>query len=141
MKKIAITFLFALIVFAVNAQDKATRSVAAAVESFKKAMIDADSVMLNKLTDRDLLYGHSGGKVEDRTSFIANLLNGNSDFVTIDLSNQTILVKNKTAIVHHILSATNNDGGKPGTVKLAILTAWIKEGKDWKLVARQAVKV
>jgi ketosteroid isomerase-like protein len=46
----------------------------------------------------------------------------------------------KTAIVRHLFDGTTNDGGKPGTVKLKILLIFEKQGKDWKLLARQAVK-
>jgi Domain of unknown function (DUF4440) len=69
------------------------------------------------------------------------LVSGASDFVTIDLSEQTIKVTGSTAIVRHVLSATTNDGGKAGTVKIAVLLVWIKEKKEWKLLARQAVKI
>jgi ketosteroid isomerase-like protein len=141
MKKLVITSFFALFIIAVNAQGKAGQSVAAAVESLKKAMIDGDSLSLSGITDNDLFYGHSGGKIEDKATFISNIVSGKSDFVTIDLADQTITVKGNTAIVHHILSATTNDSGKPGTVKLAILLVWVKDGRGWKLLARQAVKV
>jgi ketosteroid isomerase-like protein len=103
-------------------------------------MIDADSTTLDKIIDNDLSYGHSGGKIESKASFITNIMNGNSDFVSIDLTNQSIMVKGQTAIVRHTLSAATNDKGTPGTVKLSVLLVWSKEGKEWKLIARQAVK-
>jgi ketosteroid isomerase-like protein len=102
-------------------------------------MVDADKTQLIILLQ--LSYGHSSGKVEGKDSFIESLINGKSDFVSIDLSDQTITVNNNTAIVRHILNAATNDGGKPGTVKLSILLVWQKQGKQWRLLARQAVKL
>src|SRR5438270_498759 len=96
------------------AQSKDESAVAAAVESLKKAMIDADKAGLQKLTAEQLSYGHSSGKVEDKPTFIENIVSGKSDFVTIDLTNQTIAVSGDAAIVRHTLSATTNDGGNPG---------------------------
>ena len=123
------------------AQSKDESAVAAAVESLKKAMIDADKVRLQKLTADQLSYGHSSGKVEDKATFVENIVSGKSDFVTIDLTNQTIAVSGDAAIVRHTLSATTNDSGKPGSVKLNILLIWQKQKGEWKLLARQAVKV
>ncbi|MEP6746751.1 MAG: nuclear transport factor 2 family protein [Bacteroidota bacterium] len=123
------------------AQTKDEKEVAAAVENLRKAMINPARALLENMTVSDLSYGHSSGKVQDREAFIEALVSGASDFVTIDLSEQTIKVTGNTAIVRHVLNATSNDGGKPGVVKIAILLVWIKQGKEWKLLARQAVKI
>lgn len=143
MKK-QFAFLFLLLVFIqldATAQSRKEKAVAHAVESLRKAMIDADSASLNALTQPVLSYGHSSGRVEDKASFIRSLTSGASDFVTIDLADQTISVVDRTAIVRHVLSAQTNDNGKPGSVKLSILTVWEKEGFRWKLLARQAVRI
>jgi ketosteroid isomerase-like protein len=123
------------------AQGKDSVAVAASVEGLRKAMIDADKAGLQKLTSDLLSYGHSSGRVEDKTSFIENIVTGKSDFVTIDLTNQSIAVSGDAAIVRHTLSATTNDSGNPGSVKLNILLIWQKQKGTWKLLARQAVKV
>lgn len=134
-------FVFALahtnIVFS---QSKDEQDVNHAVESLRAAMVNADSVQLDALTSDKLSYGHSGGKIEDKKSFIHSLTSGQSDFVTITLTDQQVTMFDHVAIVRHTLSADTNDGGKPGTVKLSVLTVWQKEKKDWKLIARQAVK-
>lgn len=122
-------------------QSKEEKTVAQAVESLRNAMVSADQNALNDLTEDVLSYGHSSGKVEGKKDFVDNIVSGKSDFVTIDLTNQTIQVTGKTAVVRHMLSATTNDAGKPGTVKLSILLIWQKQKDNWKLLARQAVKV
>jgi ketosteroid isomerase-like protein len=43
--------------------------------------------------------------------------------------------------VRHIFSAVTNDGGKPGEAHLSVLMVWMKQKGQWKLLARQAVKV
>ena len=127
-------------VLQLNAQTKNEISVANAVEQLRKAMIDADSVMLYYLTAEQLSYGHSGGHVENKSEFIEKIVSGKSDFVTIELLNQTISVSKKIAIVRHKLNATTNDKGKPSEVHLSVLLIWQKQHGDWKLLARQAVK-
>ncbi len=135
------TMLFALFSAPVFAQSKDEQSVAAAVESLRKALIDPDKATLDALVLDELTYGHSSGLIQDKAAFEEALLNKSSDFVTIDLSQQTIKVVGNTAWVRHILSATTNDGGKPGSTKLSVLLVWVKQKGVWKLLARQAVKV
>jgi len=123
------------------AQSKEDAAVNAAVENLKKAMIDGDKTGLEKITSDKLSYGHSSGKVEDKATFVDNIVSGKSDFVTIELTNQTVSVSGDAAVVRHTLSATTNDNGNPGSVKLNILLVWQKQKGQWKLLARQAVKV
>ncbi len=121
-------------------QTKKEGAIAAKVEMLKKAMIDADSSALHKLCAMQLSYGHSSGAVENRNEFISKIITGKSDFVSIDLSNQSIMVAGNTAIVRHKLDAVTNNDGKPGEVHLLVLLVWQKQNGNWKLLARQAVK-
>ena len=126
---------------AVLAQSKDETAVAAAVENLRKALIDPDKGTLDKLAADDLSYGHSSGTIQDKAAFVEALVSKHSDFVTIDLTEQTIKVSGNTAIVRHKLSATTNDNGTPGTVKIGVLLIWQKQHNEWKLLARQAFKL
>lgn len=141
MKKIFLFLLVLSISLISVAQSKQKKTVAAAVEKLRLAMIDADKISLERLVADKLSYGHSGGHIDDKKEFVEKIVSGKSDFVTIDLEEQTIVVCGKTAIVRHIMKAKTNDNGKPGTVHLRILLVWQKQGGKWKLLARQAVKV
>jgi len=127
--------------FSLTAQTKDEKAVAQAVEALRKSMVDPDKAMLDKLTSVKLSYGHSGGKVEDKASFIESIVSGKSDFVSISLSDQTVVISGNTAIVRHTLDGSTNDGGKPATVKLAVLLVFNQKGTGWQLLARQAVKL
>ncbi|WP_407429092.1 nuclear transport factor 2 family protein [Arcticibacter sp.] len=138
-----IIYFLAVLMFAnitVYAQSKSEKQVAAAVEFLKKAMIDGSRESLEAIAGDKLSYGHSGGKVENKAEFVEAIASGNSDFVSIDLSDQTIQISGKTAIVRHTLVAKTNDRGVPGNVKLHILTVWQKSHGKWVMIARQAVK-
>lgn len=122
-------------------QKKQIEQVEKAVQRLAKAMVDADSATLSQLVSDRLSYGHSSGHLDDKKTFVEKIVSGKSDFVTIDLQDQTIDVNKGLAIVRHTLNATTNDGGKPGEVHLKVLLIWQKEKEGWKLVARQAVKI
>jgi ketosteroid isomerase-like protein len=143
MKKIfSVSILFLLFSTANFAQSKAEKSVAEAVENFRKLMVDPNKAAMESMICTELTYGHSSGKVENKAECIEALVSGKSDFLKINLSEQTIQVVGKTAIVRHILNADSHDAGKdPSTVKLKIMTVWQKQGGKWKLLARQAVKI
>jgi ketosteroid isomerase-like protein len=141
IKKLICLIMIAGIINGTMAQSKEDAAVNAAVENLKKAMVDGDKTGLEKITSDKLSYGHSSGKVEDKATFVDNIVSGKSDFVTIELTNQTVSVSGDAAVVRHTLSATTNDNGNPGSVKLNILLVWQKQKGQWKLLARQAVKV
>jgi len=138
-------FLVLLLVVAaggtVVAQQNDDPELTIAVEALRKALIDPTQANLDKLTMNELTYGHSSGMIQDKAAFEQALLSGASDFVSIDLSQQTMHVIGNTAWVRHIFSAVTNDGGKPGEAHLSVLTVWMKQKGQWKLLARQAVKV
>ena len=123
------------------AQTKDEKEVADAVEFMRKAMISGNKADLEKVACENLSYGHSSVKIQNADEFVEAIVNKSSVFVTIALTNQTIKVVDKTAIVRHILTAQTNDGGKPGNVNLGIMLVFIKEHGNWKLLARQAYKL
>ncbi len=126
---------------AVGPKKDETDAVAQAVEKLRKAMIDPDKKALDAIASDKLSYGHSSGKIEEKAAFMEAFLSGNSDFKAITLTDQTITVVDNTATVRHTLSAETNDKGVAGKVKLAVLLVWVKQKGDWKLLARQAVKL
>lgn len=141
MKKISLVVILSLLVcLSVTAQSKQEKAVAGAVEKLRKAMVDGNKHDLENSVSEQLSYGHSGGHIDDKKEFVEKLTSGKSDFVTIDLTEQTITVSGKTAVVRHVLTAKTNDGGKPGDVHLRILLVFQKKGGKWLLLARQAVK-
>ncbi len=112
-----------------------------AVDLLKEAMVSGDRSALDAITSAQLSYGHSSGRIEDKGAFIEAIVSGKSDFVSIELSDQTIVVHGRSAIVRHQLKANTLDNGVPGQIKLHVLTVWIIEKGQWKLLARQSVKM
>jgi ketosteroid isomerase-like protein len=140
MKNLLFLCILSCFCITATAQTKDVKDISAAVQKLTKAMIDGERTALQDIAADKLSYGHSGGLVEDKPAFVEHIASGKSDFVTIDISEQTIAVSGDAAIVRHLLNATTNDNNVPGTVKLRILLLWQKQKGEWKLLARQAVK-
>jgi len=124
-----------------NAQPKSEAAVMKRVEALRRAMIDADAAALDELVSDDLSYGHSNAVVEDKKRFREKLVTGESDFITMDLSELSVKISGKTALVRCRLDGQTSDGGKPGQAKLHVLMVWQLKGGQWKLLARQATKL
>lgn len=117
------------------------QAVATAVEKLRAAMTSPiDRPALEQLVDDQLSYGHSNGVVQTKAEFIGQLVSGESTFVSIALTEQTVKVQHDVAVVRHTLTAATNDSGKPGNVSLKILMVWKKTSGHWHLLARQAVR-
>ena len=116
-------------------------AVAARVETLRQSMIDADGTKLKELTSTGLSYGHSNGVVQNQAIFIEKILNGESDFVTLEFQNQTIEIVGDNAIVRHNLVAHTKDSGIDKDIKLGIMLVWKKHKSKWLLIARQAFKL
>jgi hypothetical protein len=125
----------------VYAQTKEEKEVASAVEFLRNALISGDKAALEKITASQLSYGHSSGKIEDKATFVEALASGKSDFISIELKDQTIQVIDNLALVRHKLHAETSDNGKAGTANIGILLVWQKQKGEWKLVARQAFRL
>lgn len=142
MKKIFFTVFLCISVYSLlQAQSKQETAVANTVLRLHQAMINADKTELEDLTAEILSYGHSSGLIDNKKEFVEKIVSGRSDFVFIEMEDVLVNISGKVAVVRHKLHAKTNDNGKPGEVNLRILLVWQKLHGQWKLLARQAVKV
>lgn len=141
MKKMVLSLLLAGSLVSATAQTKDEKAVASATSLLVKALESGVRADLEGIASDQLSYGHSNGLIEDRAAFVEAIASGKSDFVKIDISNQTVAVSGKTAIVRHRLDGVTSNSGTPGEIHLNILLVFRKENGGWKLYARQAARV
>jgi ketosteroid isomerase-like protein len=133
----------ALVVFAgtTAAQAADEPSVAAAVESFRKAMQANSRAELDSLCGAQLSYGHSDGKVQTKDVFLADASSGKATWKTLEFSGVTNSVAGDAAVSRFTLTGDLETGEKTVPIKINVLMVWQKEGGAWKLLARQGFKV
>ena len=142
MKKLTIlAFSYLVLISTVSAQSADEKDVAAAVESLRTAMIDANKTTLENLTAEELTYGHSSGTMEDKAAFIEVIASGKNDYKSLELSGQTIKLAGNTAIVRHKFVGEIVTNGNINAANLGVLQIWQKQKGKWKLIARQAYKL
>jgi len=140
MKQVILSFLLTICISA-NAQSKAELNLIDAINRLHKAMVNGVREELSVIVSDHLTYGHSGGAVENKEAFIEKIVSGKSDFINISVEQQTIDIVKDIALVRHTLLGETNDNGKPASLKLKVLLVWKKEKGEWRLLARQAVKL
>ena len=139
---LATGFLVALPPFAAEADEDAT-IVAKNVAAFRSAQIAADGTALDTLCAAELSYSHSDGRVEDKTTFIANATSGKSKFLSLAYDDLKIRVVGSAAIVrfHWVGEAESIPDGKRSATNLHVLMNWQKQGGEWKLLSRASTKL
>jgi len=134
---LSIAIIGAVAPAAADAADEA--AVKQAVEALRKAMLGNDRPQLEALTTEHLSYGHSSGRVESKPVFVENAMKGRWKFITV--SDETTAVVGSNAISRFVFTGQTESDGKVNDVKIGILMVWLKQDGNWKLLARQAVKV
>lgn len=126
-----------------NCQQSAEeKAVSAAVETLKKAIVDADKDLLESIAADNLVYGHSNGRVQNKAEFVAEIVSKQpNDYVKVEIADQTIVITGNTAVVRHIYSAETISNGTPGSLKIGNMLVWQKAKGNWKLLARQAYRL
>lgn len=124
-----------------NAQGSSEKQVEAQMEKLRVAMINADEAMLTQLASEKLTYGHSNADIEDKKNFIQRIINGASKITEITVQEQTITVNGDVAHVRQKIEVKLKTGETTNVLKLNVLLVWQKQGKDWMLFARQAVRL
>ena len=138
----SLVIIFLTLSISANCQSNSEKEVAAAVEVFKKAIVDANKDQLESIAADELVYAHSTGRVQNKADFIAEIIGKQQlDYISIDLTDQTIKVSGDVAIVRHIYSAVTSNNGTPGNLKIGNMLIWQKQDGKWKLLARQAYKL
>ena len=141
MKKYIMLFSFLLVSTLTMAQSKDEKNLSDAVDTLIQAIIRADKPVLESLTADDLNYGHSVGRVENKEQFVDAVVNGSFDYVSGNVTDQTIKITNDAGVVRHVFTFKYTNNGAQGEMKLGVLMVWQKQHGKWKLLARQGYKL
>ena len=149
MKKTIILLTLSVLVFGCCNNQKqvlpqtSEADVAAAVDKLFKAFVNVDENVLKSITVEELVYAHSGGKVQNKSEFIAEILSKDPlTYISIEPVNQTIQIAGDVAIVRHIFDAeTRLLNGSPGSLHVGNTLVWKFQDGEWKLLLRQAYRI
>ena len=109
--------------------------------SLKNALISKDSVSLSSLLSDDLTYAHSTGVVQTKAQLIRDVISGTQDYKTIEPSDMNVRIYDNASVVTTKLKVNVVSAGKTLDLNMYVTLTWVKTNGDWKLVARESVKL
>ena len=124
-----------------HAESADEAAVRKAIDDLTKAMKAADKAALEALVSDQLSYGHSSGKVETKAEYIGVIAGKKTIYKSITLSDPTVAVVGNNAIARHVFAAEVESGGQTSSPKIGVMQVWVKDGGNWRLLARQAFKI
>jgi ketosteroid isomerase-like protein len=131
--------------FAQSKNDRAKAEVESVERQRFEAQVKKDFTALEKILADDLLYVHSSGKSDTKTSFMTSIKERKSVYNKVDVEEIMVRPYNnqKAAIVNGVINITQNPvDGKPTYLHLRYTVVYIKnKGKGWQMVTWQSLKL
>ncbi len=142
MKSTFFAFLLSLLCLTAFSQTDENKVLQKVKELNDAIFVRKDGSAIQALVMEKLSYGHSDGKVEDKPTMVRNAATNKITYQNVETLLPRIAIEQNTAVARHYLKGIQTDStGKPGPLTLEVLQVWFKDNGEWKLLARQAVKV
>jgi hypothetical protein len=105
-----------------------------------EAQVKKDLPVLEKIFADDLVYIHSSGKKDSKTSYLKSIQDGKSvyDKITLDSIQVRPYGSDKVAVVNGVITITN--AGTPSTLRYLVVYHKIRR-KGWQLNSWQSLKL
>jgi ketosteroid isomerase-like protein len=117
-----------------------TGDVLAAIEEYRKAMVDGNGARLLEMSADDMSFGHANGVVQTKVEFVKTVVDKVEVFHAIKLYDHSIRVSGDLAIARHTFDADVFFQGKDQNFLLSVVQTWKKEDGRWRLFVRQSFK-
>lgn len=105
------------------------------------AIIASDESALSRLLHDDMIYTHSSGLADTKSSFIEALKSGKFDYKRIENQGERVRLYGDTALVSGQAAVDIDVEGAPRTLNLSYLAAWTRTETGWKFVAWQSASI
>lgn len=142
MKKLLFILLLLICISSVFSQRDKEAEVWTKVEDLHKAIFETkDSAVIQKLVADSVTYGHSTGLLENKLVMLHNTVHNLENYKNFSFERLSTTQVGSTVIVRFIFRADVTKEGATNPLNLSIMQVWGKDKGDWKLFARQAVKI
>jgi ketosteroid isomerase-like protein len=115
--------------------------IRAAEQTWSKAILAKDTSTLQNLLADGLIYAHSTGIVDTKSSYLAKIAGGGLKYLAVEFESMTVNSYGTTAVMfaHMHIRGINQNG--PFDDRMLMMHVWHKNGRDWQLVAHQTTKI
>ena len=102
------------------------------------AMVGEDFRALEALVHDDLIYTHSSGVVDTKSSWLESMRARKTRYHKVAPAERKVRLYGDTALVTGRADIEAEVGGQPKSLRLVYLIAWTKTPQGWKFVAWQS---
>lgn len=135
------TFIITSVANAQNGNDEQKTFIMMKMASLRNALLSKDSIALSNILADDVTYGHTNGLAQTKQQLIHDVMSGVQEYKSINPVDMNIRVFDNAAIVNMTGEVSMMYQSKPLDFKMAVTLVWINKNGDWKLEARQSVKL
>lgn len=137
--------LFASVSLPAFSQDKkgsnGVEQVLKLEQEWEDALIKSDVAALDRIYDDNLIYTHSNGGVDNKSSYVGKIKSGATRYQTMKRDDIKVSVYGNSAVVTchwdvHVLAGENKID-----TNARYLHVYVKQKDGWKMVAHQATLI
>jgi ketosteroid isomerase-like protein len=126
-------------------ENKNINSVEAAVlsaeMSWEKALTNADASALQTLYDDTLVYTHSNGKVDTKSSYISAIKSGATKYLSMKRDDIKVSIYGQAAVVSCHWEVHISSSGNKVDMNARYLHVYTRNKDGWKLVAHESTRI
>ena len=134
------TLAFAAMSLPGHAESADEAAVQKAIDNLVKALVAADKAALEAVVSDQLSFGHSSARTETKAEFVKNILDKKPIYKSVTIEDSKISVAGNNAVARYTAAVEAEAGGKEMSLKLSVMTVWVKDGGTWKLLTHQSFK-
>ena len=124
-----------------TAAQERTEQVRATQAARFQAMLNADVAALNNVLADDLIYAHTTGTIDSKSSMIDNIGSGAIDYELIEPTDVRIRLYGDVAVVTGSANMQVSVGDQIHQVFIRFIEVYVARDDQWQLVSWQSTRV
>ena len=122
--------------------EESVKEVLRAEQDLYRAMVADDRAALRRILAPDVVYVHSTAVAESRDEYLAGIADGLYEYETVTSRDTRVRIHGEVALVDGICDMRVGAKGGPAVlIHLLFVLAWARDGGQWQLVHRHAVRM
>jgi uncharacterized protein DUF4440 len=122
-----------------NDSDRALALKAAELSRFE-AQVNADAKALDLVLDDQLEYVHSNGDFDSKASFVASIVSGKRDYVSITPTIVGVRILGDVGIIRGTAKITVASDGKSQDLSIGYTDVWVWKANRWQMTAWRSAR-
>src|SRR5262245_6329136 len=110
-------------------------------QQWEDALLKSDVAALEKIYDDRLIYTHSNGAVENKTTYVGNIKSGATKYLSMKRDDIKVSLYDNTAVVTCHWEVHTTVKGENFDTNARYLHAYVKQKDGWKMVAHQSTRI